>query len=197
MYKNVIKKLFDLILALIILPFFILLFLMISLLITIDDKGPIIYVADRLGKNAKPFKMYKFRTMKVNSPDLRNLDGSTFNSDNDPRLTRVGKILRKTSLDELPQLVNVLKMNMSFIGPRPDLSSQIVYYNLDTETKFKVSPGITGYAQVNGRNELTWDEKLKLDREYVRKISLLLDIRILIKTFIKVLIKEGVNKNEK
>lgn len=197
MYKNVLKKILDLILALIILPFFVILFLVISLLIKIDDKGPVIYAADRLGKNTKPFKMYKFRTMKVNSPDLRNPDGSTFNSDNDPRLTRVGKILRKTSLDELPQLINVLKMNMSFIGPRPDLSSQVLYYNLDTETKFKVSPGITGYAQVNGRNELTWEEKLKLDREYVKKISLLLDIKILIKTFVKVLKKEGVNKNEK
>ncbi|MCV2231492.1 sugar transferase [Acholeplasma manati] len=195
MYNTIIKRIMDLLFAIILVPFFILLTIFLGTIIYLDDRGPIFYKANRLGLKTRTFKMYKFRTMKVNSPDLRNSDGSTYNSDNDPRLTRFGKVLRKTSLDELPQLLNILKGDMSFIGPRPDLSSQIEYYILESETKFNVKPGITGYAQVNGRNDLSWDEKNKLDRYYVQNISLFLDIVIFFKTIIKVLKREGVNKN--
>lgn len=194
MYKSVIKPILDVFFAIILLPFFFLILLFVSLLIFIDDRGPVFYVAERLGKNARPFRMYKFRTMKVNSPDLRNPDGSTFNSDNDPRLTRMGKFLRKTSLDEVPQILNVLKMEMSFVGPRPDLLSQVVHYDITVETKFNVKPGITGYAQVNGRNYLEWDEKLKMDRKYVDQMSFLLDLKIVIKTGLNILKREGINK---
>jgi len=112
MYKKYFKRVFDLLLALIALPFWLILLIIIAPLIYFDDKGPIFYNAPRLGKNGVIFKMYKFRTMKVNSPDLRNEDGSTYNSENDPRLTRIGRLLRKTSLDETPQIINVLKGDM-------------------------------------------------------------------------------------
>lgn len=197
MYRYFFKRLFDFIFALIGLPFFIVLVIIIGPIIYLTDRGSILYVSKRLGKNGKTFKMYKFRTMKVNAPDIRNEDGSTFNSDDDLRLTKIGKILRKTSIDEIPQIINVLFGTMSFIGPRPDLDSQIIYYDMDKETKFKVKPGITGYAQVNGRNEISWQEKNELDRYYAKNVSLILDIIIFFKTIYKVLKREGVNKSGK
>lgn len=197
MYRYFFKRLFDLVFALIGLPFFLVLLIVVGPIIYFTDKGNIFYVAKRLGKNGKTFKMFKFRTMKVNAPDIRNEDGSTFNSDDDPRLTKIGKILRKTSIDEIPQIINVLFGTMSFIGPRPDLDSQIIYYDMEKETKFKVKPGITGYAQVNGRNEISWQEKNDLDRYYAKNVNLILDIKIFFKTIYKVLKREGVNKNGK
>ena len=144
------------------------------------------------------FKMYKLRSMKMNAPDLRNEDGTTFNADDDPRLLKIGNFIRKTSIDELPQIINVLRGDMSFIGPRPDLSSQIIYYEdgVKDRAKFLVKPGITGYAQCNGRNEITWDEKLKLDHYYVDHCSLLLDIKIVFKTIKNVLLRKGINHSD-
>lgn len=110
-----------------------------GILIKIEDRGPIFYFGKRLGKNGRIFKMYKLRSMKVNAPDLRNSDGSTYNSDDDPRLTKMGKILRKTSLDELPQIINVLKGDMSFVGPRPDLPEHINFYEGDELKKLESS----------------------------------------------------------
>ena len=197
MYRHFFKRLFDIILSLIGLPFFLILLLIIAPIIYFTDNGNIFYVAKRLGKNGKVFNMYKFRSMRMNAPDIRNEDGSTFNSDFDPRLTKIGKFLRKTSIDEIPQIINVLLGSMSFIGPRPDLESQIIYYDMEKETKFKVKPGITGYAQVNGRNDISWNEKNELDRYYEKKMNLYLDMKIFFMTIIKVLKRDGVNKNAK
>jgi len=120
MYKHFFKGLFDFILSLIAFPFLILIIFIVGIMIKIDDGGPIFYTAKRIGKNGKLFKMVKFRSMKVNAPDIRLADGSTYNGEDDPRVTKIGKILRKTSIDELPQILNVLTFKMSFIGPRPD-----------------------------------------------------------------------------
>lgn len=196
MYRHFFKRLLDIILSLIGMPFFLVLLIFIGPIIYFSDKGNIFYVAKRLGKNGKVFNMYKFRSMKINAPDIRNEDGSTFNSDDDPRLTKIGKILRKTSIDEIPQIINVFLGTMSFIGPRPDLDSQIIYYDMEKETKFNIKPGITGYAQVNGRNDISWNEKNELDRFYAKNLNLYLDIKIFFKTIYKVLKREGVNKKD-
>jgi len=138
--------------------------------------------------------MYKFRSMKMNAPDIRNEDGSTFNSDSDERLTKIGKFLRKTSIDEIPQILNIFKGDMSLVGPRPDLSSQIEFYDVGKELKFAVRPGLTGYAQIKGRNTISWKEKNQLDRYYVENVSFLLDAKIFFLTIIKIFKAEGVNK---
>jgi len=136
----------------------------------------------RLGWKGRPFKIYKFRTMIENAPDLRNPDGSAATYSNDPRVTKVGYFLRKWSLDELPQLINVLKGEMSLIGPRPELVDQINYYTCDELLRLEVKPGMSGLAQVKGRNKLSWHQRKKYDIEYVRRQSLKLDLYILIAT---------------
>lgn len=192
LYKNYIKRIFDIILSLFGTFILIIIIIPIGILIFIDDKGTIFYNANRLGKNGKIFKMYKFRTMKVNAPDIRNKDGSTYNSDDDPRLTKIGKILRKTSIDELPQILNVLKGDMSFVGPRPDLPEHFNEYTKKEKKKLEVLPGITGYNQAYYRNSIKWRDRLKNDVYYVENISLLFDIKIVFKTFISILKKEGI-----
>lgn len=192
LYKNYIKRLLDIILSLILLPFIIIVYIIVAPIIFLDDKGPIFYNANRLGKNGKIFKMYKFRTMKVNAPDIRNEDGSTFNSDDDPRLTTVGKFLRKTSIDELPQILNVLKGDMSFVGPRPDLPEHLELYTKKEQNKLLVLPGITGYNQAYYRNSVSWKKRLKNDIYYVENICLLMDIKIILKTISSVLRRDGV-----
>jgi len=152
-------------------------------LIKIDSKGPVIFKQNRVGKNKEIFTIYKFRTMVENA---ENKGSGFYVKENDDRITRVGNFLRKTSLDELPQLYNVLKGDMSLVGPRPTLKYQVDEYDDFEELRLNVKPGITGWAQVNGRNILSWPEKIKLDVWYVKNRSLLLDIKILIKT-IKIL----------
>ena len=188
--KHTIDKIFGLILIILISPILALL----SIAIKFDSKGPIIFKQKRLGKDGKIFDMYKFRTMYVDAPDLRNEDGSTFNSDDDPRVTKVGKILRKTSLDELPQILNILKGEMSFIGPRPDLPDHYDLYSEDDKKKLLVRPGDTGYAQANGRNSNSWAQRIAMDIYYIENYSLILDIQIFFKTIFSVLKQEGVNK---
>jgi len=139
--------------------------------------------------------MYKFRSMKVNAPDLRNEDGSTFNSENDLRLTKIGKVLRKTSLDELPQIINVLIGEMSFVGPRPDLPEHITYYTNSEIKKLRVKPGITGYNQAFYRNSIEWKERLKNDVYYSENLSLFFDLKILMFTVINVFNKKGIYKD--
>jgi undecaprenyl phosphate N,N'-diacetylbacillosamine 1-phosphate transferase len=146
------------------------------------SRGPAIYRSQRLGRGGRPFQMLKFRTMYVGTPDLRNPDGSTFNAAHDARVTSIGAWLRRTSLDELPQLWNVLRGDMSLVGPRPDLVDQLRYYDAADRQRFNVRPGITGLAQVSGRNSLTWKERRTIDLEYVGSQSLLLDLRILWRT---------------
>lgn len=143
MYKYLIKRLLDIILAILSIPFLFAITILIAPLIYLEDGGSVFYISKRLGKRGKIFEMYKFRTMKEDSKDIRNADGSTFNSIDDPRVTRIGRILRRTSIDELPQIINVLKGEMSFIGPRPDLPEHIMLYTKEEKRKLKVKPGIT------------------------------------------------------
>jgi undecaprenyl phosphate N,N'-diacetylbacillosamine 1-phosphate transferase len=178
----------DIVLSVIALPFVCLVIIFISPIIYIDDPGPVFYNAQRRGINGKTFKMFKFRSMYVDAPDLRNQDGSTFNSDNDPRVTKVGKFLRKTSIDEIPQILNVLLGDMSFIGPRPVLSTK-PYDELSNleKARLAVRPGITGYAQAFFRNSITQEEKYKYDCYYIENISFVLDLKILFQTILVVL----------
>ncbi|WP_169087681.1 sugar transferase [Paenibacillus sp. PL91] len=187
MYRHFFKRLFDLVLALIALPFWLIILIIVSPIIYFQDNGSIFYNASRLGKNGKIFKMYKFRSMKMSAPDIRNEDGSTFNSEDDPRLTKIGKILRKTSLDETPQLLNIIKGEMSIIGPRPDLPEAINIYQGDERLKISVRPGVTGYSQAYYRNSISAKDKFANDIYYVNHISLLLDLKIIIKTVLSVL----------
>ncbi len=195
MYKNKIKRILDVVLSIVLIPFIAFASVIIVILIISEDKGPVFYKGKRLGERGNVFKMYKFRSMKVNAPDLRNDDGSTFNSENDPRLTKVGKFLRKTSLDELPQIINVLTGDMSFVGPRPDLPEHITYYAGNEMKKLEVKPGITGYNQAFYRNSIEWKERLKNDVHYSENVTFLFDFKILIFTLINVLNKKGIYKD--
>lgn len=186
MYKKFIKRVIDNLLAIIAFPFWLIILLIFGPIIYFEDKGPVFYKSMRLGKNGKPFAMYKFRSMRVNAPDIRNKDGSTYNSDDDPRLTRIGRFLRKTSLDETPQLINILLGDMSLIGPRPDLAEQIVFYDKNDERKLEVRPGITGYNQAYYRNAVPWKQRIQNDIYYIDNMSFWLDTKILFKTVLSV-----------
>ena len=193
------KRLFDIIISLIALPFVLLALLIVGPIIYFTDKGPVFYNAPRLGYKGKVFKMYKFRSMKVNSPNLKNADGSTYNGENDPRVTKIGKIMRKTSIDELPQFLNVLKGDMSFIGPRAHLTTSYTgYENLDERRKKRldVRPGLTGYNQAYYRNSASSEQKMENDIYYVENISFWLDIKILFKTVFSVLKRENIYVGE-
>jgi lipopolysaccharide/colanic/teichoic acid biosynthesis glycosyltransferase len=192
MYKKYFKRIFDLILSLIALPFWFIILILVALIIYFQDKGPIFYNAPRLGKNGEIFKMYKFRSMKVNAPDIRNEDGSTFNSEDDPRLTKIGKFIRKTSLDETPQLLNIIKGDMSIIGPRPDLPEHRELYEENEERKLEVRPGVSGYNQAYYRNTVPWKERIQHDIYYIDHLSLWLDIKIFFKTAVSVLKREDI-----
>jgi undecaprenyl phosphate N,N'-diacetylbacillosamine 1-phosphate transferase len=192
MYKKYFKRIFDLILSLIALPFWFIILILVALIIYFQDKGPIFYNAPRLGKNGEIFKMYKFRSMKVNAPDIRNEDGSTFNSEDDPRLTKIGKFIRKTSLDETPQLLNIIKGDMSIIGPRPDLPEHRELYEENQERKLEVRPGVSGYNQAYYRNTVPWKERIQHDIYYIDHLSLWLDIKIFFKTAVSVLKREDI-----
>lgn len=195
MYKNVIKRCLDIILALIILPILLVSMVLFGPIIYLTDKGPIFYNAKRVGKNGKLFKMYKFRSMIVNAPDIRLEDGSTYNGENDPRVTKIGKFLRKTSLDEIPQILNVLKGEMSFVGPRPDPPDWLERYPEDMKVFLTVKPGITGYSQAYFRNSVDGEEKMKNDVFYALNCSFILDFKILFKTVIVVLKRENTFKD--
>ena len=157
------------------------LFALIAIAVKAESKGPVFFTQKRGGKEGKHFLIYKFRTMYKANVDIHKVL-----VENDPRVTKVGNILRKTSLDELPQLINILKGDMSFIGPRPTVTGQTDNYNEYQMQRLEVKPGVTGWAQISGRNLLTWDEKIDLDIEYIRKKSFRMDLYILMKTFIKV-----------
>lgn len=199
MYRFVLKRVIDIIGALILLPFVLLEIIILAPLIWLTDKGPVFYNANRAGKDYKPFKMFKLRSMYVNSPDLKNADGSTFNSDNDPRVTPVGRIMRKTSLDEFPQFLNILIGDMSFVGPRPKL---YIEGRLDQDVSdefrksFTVKPGVTGYAQAYYRNSITQDEKIHWDAYYADNVSCWLDFKIIWQTVVAVLARKNINTVE-
>lgn len=193
MYKLFFKRFIDIMLGLVALPFILGLTIIIGIFIQFDDGGPVFHRGERMGKNGSIFKMYKFRSMKVNSPDLRNADGSTFNGVNDPRVTRIGKFLRKTSIDEIPQLFNVLLGDMSLIGPRPSLTTTpYSQYNDIRKKRVCVRPGVTGYSQAYFRNSISQEEKFKYDCEYVDNISFIGDVKILIKTILCVIKRDNI-----
>ena len=193
MYAKYIKRVLDLILSLLALIILMPVMIIIAILIKIDSKGPVFFLQERLGKDGKVFKIIKFRTMVVNAENIG--DGLKVKSENDNRITKVGKILRKTSLDELPQFVNVLKGDMSIIGPRPPVTYHPHKYEEYTEeqkNRFNLRPGITGLAQVKVRNSVSWDERIKIDLLYVEKVTFFSDIKIVILTFISVFNKKGI-----
>ncbi|MGD2164527.1 MAG: sugar transferase [Anaerolineae bacterium] len=156
----------------------------IALLVTVDSPGPVFYLSQRMGMHGRIFTMYKFRSMYAGSPVLRNPDGSVRVEGRDPRVTRVGRVLR-VGFDELPQLVNVLKGDMSLIGPRPDPPEALPHYNEETRRKLTVRPGMTGLAQISGRTGIPWGERLEYDLEYVERQSLWLDTKIALYTTIE------------
>ena len=184
------KRLFDFLVALVLILLFSPIILMVALLIVLRLKRPILFCQLRPGLNAKPFVIYKFRTMSL----PRDGDGELLSDQQ--RLTPFGKFLRNSSLDELPQLFNVLKGDLSLVGPRPLLMEYLPLYNAEQLRRHQVRPGITGWAQVNGRNALSWEEKFKLDVWYVDHCSLLLDLKILALTCIKVLKRDGINEKD-
>ena len=165
------------------------LFLIVAILIKLDSKGPVIFKQTRIGKDSKPFNIYKFRSMKVETP---NLSTEEFKNASD-FTTRVGKFIRKTSIDELPQLVNILKGDMSIVGPRPVIEKEVRLLELRKECKVDyILPGITGLAQINGRDHVDDYQKVKYDFEYLVKRNLVLDIKIIINTILKVIKSEGI-----
>ncbi|HTR37633.1 MAG TPA: sugar transferase [Bryobacteraceae bacterium] len=165
---------------------------LIAILIKLDSPGPILFCSHRLGKDGKPFVMYKFRSMRPNAPSIRNADGSAFAGKRDPRITRLGRFLREFSLDELPQLWNVLTGEMSLIGPRPDELEEAKYYDDLFRAKLRVRPGLTNLPAVRGRNSLPWRKRAELDRYYVEHLSFRLDLEILLKTPFAVLSRSGI-----
>ena len=197
MYRNFFKRIFDLILAVMALPFWLIILIVVGPMIYFQDKGSIFYNAPRLGKDGKIFKMYKFRSMKMNAPDLRNEDGSTFNAEDDPRLTKIGKFIRKTSIDETPQLLNIIKGDMSIIGPRPDLPEHMDLYEGNEARKLEIRPGVTGYNQAYFRNTIPWKERIKNDIYYIDHLTMRMDIKVFFKTAVSVLKREDVFVEQK
>ena len=182
LYQKVVKRILDVLICLLILPFVLLVTIPVAIIIKLEDGGPVFYRSMRIGLGFKEFGMLKFRSMKVNAPDLRNEDGSTYNSAVDLRVTKIGKRLRETSLDEIPQFFNVLFGQMSLIGPRAgDIESKDTYEK-DEKDKLLIRPGISGYAQAYYRNGLKVREKRMIDAWYAHNVSFLLDVKIVFKT---------------
>ncbi len=187
MYKLYIKRLLDLIIGILAFPFFCIALIIFGPIIKLSDRGPVFYNAQRIGRNGKLFKMYKFRSMYVNAPDIRLADGSTYNGENDPRVTRIGKYMRSASIDELPQILNILNGTMSLIGPRPDPPDWLDKYPEDIKVFLTVRPGLTGYCQAYWRNGADGEEKMKADAYYAQHLSFLFDVKIFFKTIAMVL----------
>ena len=164
--------------------------IIVSILIKLESEGPIIFSQDRIGYKGQKFKMYKFRSMVVNAEELKKklveqneMSGPMFKMKNDPRVTKVGKFIRKTSIDELPQLINILRGEMSLVGPRPSLPKEVKEFEPWMMERLEVKPGLTCYWQVAGRNDIDFEEWMKLDIKYVRERSFWLDIKLIFKTF--------------
>ena len=196
---SVTKKSMDLILSFIGLILLIPVFLILAILVKLDSKGPVFYAHTRKGKNRSDIKIYKFRTMYSNSDEIfesfsdeqKEEYYKNFKLDNDPRVTKVGDFLRRTSLDEIPQLINVLKGDLSLVGPRPIVEKEICKYGQYADKLFSVIPGITGYWQSHGRSDTSYDERVKMDMYYIDNRGFWLDFKIIIKTFGSVLKGEG------
>lgn len=193
MYVHLIKRAFDILIGLIALPFVVLFIIVVGPIIWLDDNGPVFYKAKRIAKGGGIFNMYKFRSMKVNAPDIRMENGDTYNGDDDPRVTKVGRFLRKTSIDEIPQFLNVLIGNMSFIGPRPDTPDFLEVYQKEYSAILNIKPGITGYNQAYFRNSIDGKEKMKNDDYYAKHLTFGMDVKIVFKTIKTVLFRENIN----
>ena len=203
MYKKGIKRLFDIIMSFLLTIISFPIILIILIVVKIESKGPAIFKQKRIGKNGKIFNIYKIRTMCVGAETQGT---GVYSNKNDVRVTKIGRILRATSLDELPQIWNILKGDMSFVGPRPPLTYHPWEYSKYTDEQkrmFEVRPGITGWAQVNGRKAVEWNQRIKLNVWYIDNLTMMLDIKIIFITVFKVLankdnenVKETVVKNE-
>lgn len=198
-YNKYLKKIIDKIISVVSLIILSPVFLIIAICIKLESKGPVFFVHKRIGKNGKEIGMYKFRTMVPNAeeliksftPEQMKEFKENFKLENDPRITKVGKILRKTSLDELPQLINILKGELSIIGPRPVIGEELEKYG-ENKTKFlSVTPGLTGYWAANGRSNTSYDERMKMELYYIDNMSWKMDMKVFFKTIISVLKKEG------
>lgn len=194
-YVTVIKRVADFLIGLAALPFLAIIIAVVGIAIKLDDGGPVFYKAKRMGKDSKIFNMYKFRSMIVDAPNWTNKDGSTYNAPDDDRVTRVGRFIRKTSIDELPQFLNLLFGNMSLVGPRASGAGALGTYQPDEEAKMNVRPGITGYTQAYHRNGLSVREKRLKDAWYAENVTFWLDVKIFFKTFSTVLKREQVYTN--
>lgn len=186
MYKKVIKRAIDILISFLVLLVFCWLYAIIALLIKLTSKGPVIFKQKRLGRGGKEFNIYKFRSMCVGAETT---GSGVYSGKGDARVTKIGKIIRATSIDELPQMINILKGDMSLIGPRPPLTYHpwpLEEYTDEQRRMFEVRPGITGWAQVNGRKEVEWHKRIELNVWYVDHVSFLLDIKILFMTVFKV-----------
>lgn len=197
MYRKFGKRLLDIVVSLIALPIVGLVILLFAPVIYLTDKGPVFYNAPRRGRNGRVFKMFKLRSMKVNAPLLKNADGSAYSGDDDPRTTKIGRIMRKLSVDELPQILNVLLGDMSFVGPRPTLvAGDYEKFGEIRKKRLTVRPGITGYAQAYFRNSITQEEKFLRDCEYVDRLSFRFDMQILLQTVLSVVRSRNINYRE-
>ncbi|KRL79709.1 sugar transferase [Ligilactobacillus equi] len=197
-FYRCVKRLFDFCASLIALIPLSVIFLLIAILIKLDDRGPIMFTQTRVGRNGKLFKIYKFRSMRVNAEDLleklkahNQVEGPMFKMKDDPRITRVGKFLRKTSLDELPQLLNVVKGDMSLVGPRPPLPAEVEQYSDYDKQRLYVMPGCTGLWQATERNNTGFSGMVKLDLEYIQKASVWLDLKIILMTIKVIFVPNG------
>ena len=196
---TVVKRILDIVLSfvgmILLLPFF----LIIAIIIKLDSKGPVFFVHSRIGEKGKPIGIYKFRTMVTNAeeliqkftPEQKEEFEKYFKLENDPRVTKIGNFLRKTSLDELPQILNILKGELSIIGPRPIVQAELEKYGDNKEKFLSVKPGLTGYWAANGRSDTSYEERIQMELYYVDNMSFWLDIKIFFKTIIAVIKKEG------
>jgi len=188
-YNKMFKRSLDILFSIILLIFLSPIFLLVAILIKLRLGNPVIFRQMRPGLNEKIFVMYKFRTMTNRQGSNKKL------LSDEERLTRLGKLLRSTSLDELPELWNILKGEMSFVGPRPLLVEYLPLYNVEQRTRHNVRPGLTGLAQISGRNSIGWKEKFNLDIKYVKNVSFKMDVSIVFLTFKKVIIREGISSD--
>ena len=188
MYRNYIKRILDIIYSLGFILCFWWVYILVAILVRIKLGSPVIFKQQRPGLNGKVFMMYKFRSMT----DARDKDGKLLSDEE--RLPKFGKLLRATSLDEIPEFFNILKGDMSLVGPRPLLVQYLERYNKRQARRHEVRPGITGWAQVNGRNAISWEQKFEYDVEYVEKCSFLLDMKIIFMTIKKIFIREGITQ---
>ncbi len=186
MYRKYLKRILDIICALAAFTFFGWLYIILAILVRIKLGSPVLFTQERPGKDGKIFRLYKFRSMT----DARDENGNLL--PDEVRLTRFGKLLRATSLDELPEAFNILKGDMSVVGPRPLLVEYLPYYTEEERHRHDVRPGLTGWAQVNGRNSVDWDERFKIDVRYVKEMSFLLDLQIILKTVLKVIKQDNI-----